>query len=305
MRPDLLVNGLLGGDSVGTDDIDGIATRYYDDRGPGNPIVLIHGGHFGFFVPVTMDCFSENVAKLAGHGRVVAFDKLGQGGTDLPSEDEQWTFDAVVAHATRFIEQRDLRDVTVLGHSRGGLLALRLAIDLPARVRKLVVVSSATSAPVAVSHGTDMDFYDRVEASAPKDQGSAAVVRHYHDAQRITEGDLSEDYVQAAAQWMDSDKERAAAAGYRRNGEHWAPSLQRARENVHDHLRSIGLAVPTLVVWGRDDRSAPAAGGLGLFELIAERSPDASLHLINRAGHQVFRDQADSFNRIVGAFHSG
>jgi 2-hydroxy-6-oxonona-2,4-dienedioate hydrolase len=300
------VKGLLCGDFVGTDDVDGIATRYYDDGGPGSPIMLIHGGHFGFFVPVTMDCFSENVATLARFGRVVAIDKLGQGGTDLPLEDGHWTFDAVVAHATRFIEQRDLRNVTVLGHSRGGLLALRLALDLPARVRRLVVVSSATSAPVAVSQGTDMDFYDRVEASAPKDQGSAAVLRHYHDAQRITEGDLPEDYVQAAARWMDSDKERAAAEGYRRNREqHWAPSLQRAREVVHDRLRSHGLAIPTLVVWGLDDRSAPVAGGHRLFELIAERSPDASLHIINRAGHQVFRDQADSFSRIVGAFHTG
>lgn len=283
-------------------DVGGVETRYYDDRGPGDPIVLIHGGHFGFFVPVTMESWSENLAPLADYGRVIAFDKLGQGETGLPLSDEQWTFDAVAQHACRFIESLDLTGVTVVGHSRGGLLAFRLAADLPDRIARLVVVSSATAAP-ADSGSYDMDFYDSVERTAPEGGGAAAIVRHYHAAQAVAEGELPAEYVSAAARMLESPRQRAAADGYRRNAAaRWLPSLERAKRDLHSQLLTAGLTIPTLLIWGLDDRSAPIALGHALFGLMARKSSRCSMYVVNRAGHQVFRDQPGTFNGAVGAF---
>ena len=91
-------------------DVGGIRTRYHE-AGRGEAIVFIYGGNFG-----TPDSASSaytwnlNLAPLAGHFRVIAFDKLGQGHTDNPRDDD-YTMQAVVDHAAAFIEAMRLPPV--------------------------------------------------------------------------------------------------------------------------------------------------------------------------------------------------
>ncbi|GAA4886179.1 alpha/beta fold hydrolase [Pseudonocardia benzenivorans] len=294
------------GEPLNPDDIryitvNGIRTRYLD-TGSGTPIVLIHGGHFGIFVPMGIEVWSATVHPLARHGRVLAFDKLGQGWTDLPAADEKWTFDSVLEHATAFLEQLDLTDITLVGHSRGGLLATRLAMELPTRVRRLVVVSSASTAPAPPGE-SDMGFYDEVERTAPTDLGAEGVISHYHSAQAVAEGPLSPEYLRIAAEMMEGANHKAAVDAYTRtSAEHWIPSLGRAKRKVFDHLEGPGLDIPVLVVWGKDDRSAPVELGHQFFDLLARRTSDCSMYVINRAGHQVFRDRPEAFNNMVVGF---
>ncbi|NMH97337.1 alpha/beta hydrolase [Pseudonocardia sp. K10HN5] len=253
-------------------------------------------------MPMGIEVWSESVNALSRHGRVVAFDKLGQGWTDLPPDDEHWTFESVLEHARSFIEQLELNDITVVGHSRGGLLATRLAIDLPDRVSRLVVVSSATTAPTPPGQ-SDMGFYDNVEATAPTDAGAEGVISHYHSAQAVTEGPLSPEYLRIAAEMMEGSNHKESVDGYARNSEeYWIPSLVRAKQQTLDHLEGPGLAVPVLVVWGKDDRSAPVELGHQFFEILSRKTANCSMYIINRAGHQVFRDQPKAFNGVVVGF---
>lgn len=278
----------------------GVSTRYYDDGRPGDPIFLIHGCHFGFFVPLGIESWGDVLDELGECGRVVAYDKLGMGETDLPLTAADWTIDAVVDHAIRLIEALNLRRVTVMGHSRGGLAALMVAFRIPERIKKLVVISSASAAP-AVATGSDMDFYDNVERTAPLD--AAGIVRHYHAAQAVAEGELPPAYVETAARWLNSANQKAAVTGYARNAaEHWLPSLARAKVDVQAQLRTDGIPVPTLLIWGANDRSAPIALGYALFELIAHATDNASMIVLNKAGHQIFRDQKEHFKRTVASF---
>ena len=69
-------------------DIDGISTRYYED-GAGSPLVLFSGGQIGSLY--TIDSYSLNLDALAKHFRVIAVDKLGQGGTAGPLSDAAYT----------------------------------------------------------------------------------------------------------------------------------------------------------------------------------------------------------------------
>jgi pimeloyl-ACP methyl ester carboxylesterase len=283
--------------------VKGIGTRYLD-TGPtsARPIVLVHGGHFGIFVPMGIEVWSETVGVLARHGRVVAFDKLGQGFTDNPASDEQWTFDSVLDHAGSFLEQLDLTGITLIGHSRGGLLATRLAMELPERISRLVVVSSASTAP-APPGVSDMGFYDEVERTAPTAAGAEGVISHYHAAQAVTEGPLGTEYLGIAAEMMESAQHKEAVDAYARtSAQHWIPSLNRAKQDVLDRLGSTGLSVPVLVVWGKDDRSAPVELGHQFFEILAARTEDCAMYVINRAGHQVFRDRPEAFNNAVIGF---
>ncbi|CPT77942.1 alpha/beta hydrolase fold protein [Mycobacteroides abscessus] len=285
-----------------TVDVKGVQTRYFDDGQDKDPILLIHGGHFGFFIPVGIESWGNVLEDFGEYGRVLAVDKLGQGETGLPLNDEDWTVDAVAEHVANFATQLGLKNLTLVGHSRGGMTAVLLALKYPEMVKKLVIISSATAAP-APPVGTDMDFYERVERTAPG--GSAELIRHYHAAQAVNEGDLPEDYIGIATKWLESEKQLDAVAGYARNAEeHWLPSLSEGRRWVQERLADAGIPVPTLVVWGVNDRSAPVSMGKGLFDLIAANTLDSSLYLINNAGHHVFSDQREKFNAAVGAFIS-
>ena len=278
----------------------GVSTRYYDNGRDADPVFLIHGGHCGFFVPLGIESWGPVIEDFDRDYRVIAYDKPGMGETDLPPADESWTMEAVADHAVALIEALDLRNIVLMGHSRGGLAAFLVMFQIPDRIRKLVIISSASAAP-ALPTGSDMDFYDNVEKSAPSDP--EGVVRHYHAAQAVAEGDLPASYVQLAAGWLRSDNQRAAVAGYARNAAaHWLPSLVRAKADVQAKLRTTGIPVPLLLVWGLNDRSAPIALGHALFDMIGEHTRDASMLVINQAGHQVFRDQRQRFTSAVLAF---
>src|SRR5690348_12819649 len=76
-------------------DVDGIRTRYYED-GTGEPLVLFPGGVFG--THYSLDAFSLNLPALARHFRVIAVDKLGQGHTDNPKTDADYSVAALLRH---------------------------------------------------------------------------------------------------------------------------------------------------------------------------------------------------------------
>lgn len=102
-------------------DVDGTRTRYYED-GAGEPLVLVHGGNFGS--GYSLDCWSLNFSTLARHFRVYALDKLGQGHTDNPKDDD-YTFDAVYRHFRGFLEAVGIRGM--LGIPAGARSATPLA----------------------------------------------------------------------------------------------------------------------------------------------------------------------------------
>jgi 2-hydroxy-6-oxonona-2,4-dienedioate hydrolase len=79
-------------------------TRYFES-GSGPHLVLFHGGHFGSHDAA--DCaedWSLNLEGLAQWFHVIAVDKIGQGFTDNPKTDEDYTMAAVVQHAYNFLK---------------------------------------------------------------------------------------------------------------------------------------------------------------------------------------------------------
>ena len=110
-------------------DVDGINTRYFE-KGSGPVVVLFHGGHFGSHDAA--DCsedWSLNFDGLAEWFHVFAVDKIGQGFSDNPKRDEDYTMAAVVQHAYGFLKTLGLRNVHPVGHSRGAYLVARLALE--------------------------------------------------------------------------------------------------------------------------------------------------------------------------------
>jgi pimeloyl-ACP methyl ester carboxylesterase len=107
---------------------------YYEIRGTGEPLILLHGGVVG----ITM--FGPNLAALAEKRRVIAVELQGHGHTaDI---DRPMGYEAMADDIAALIKHLKIERTDVMGYSLGGGVALQTAIRHPELVRKLVVVSA-------------------------------------------------------------------------------------------------------------------------------------------------------------------
>src|SRR3954465_8826740 len=113
-------------------DVNGVSL-HYEEHGSGEPLVLLHGG-LG-----AGEMFGTIMPSLSATRRVIAVDLQAHGGTadvDRPLRPQTMADDVAA-----LIEHLDLPRADVMGYSLGGIVALRTAIQHPARVRRLVLVS--------------------------------------------------------------------------------------------------------------------------------------------------------------------
>jgi 2-hydroxy-6-oxonona-2,4-dienedioate hydrolase len=284
-------------------DVGGVRTRYYED-GQGEPLVLFHGGEFGSLY--TLDSWSLNLPGLAEHFHVYAPDKLGHGYTDNPAPDA-YTPEALFRHAVGFLEALGLRGAHVAGHSRGGFLVTWLAVERPELVKSLIIVDSQSIAPDAVSGGAD-DFYEKLghRKRLLEEPPTEELVRIEPDAQTYHREQVTDDFVARLLEIARLPKTREAQRRIQElRPTNWYPALFRKRDELLQRIDAEGLTLPTLVIWGFDDQSAPLSLGIQLFGRLAPRAPHAELHVLNQARHYCFRDQPAAFNRLLRAFCLG
>jgi pimeloyl-ACP methyl ester carboxylesterase len=98
----------------------------------GKTVVLIHGKAFGCYY------FRDVIEALTGAGyRVVAPDQIGWGKS--PKPDIHYSFQLLAANTAALLDHLGVTDVAVLGHSTGGMTAVRFALTYPGRVTHLVL----------------------------------------------------------------------------------------------------------------------------------------------------------------------
>ncbi len=278
-------------------DVEGIRTRVYED-GSGPALVLLHGGQFGMFS--SLDSWSLNLPALAESFHVVAIDKLGQGHTDNPKTDDDYTLDAVYNHALAAIDALNLENIVLLGHSRGGLPAIRIAIDHPELVSKLIIVDSNTASP---DPAMASKFNAESAREIPADLSAEENYRRRIAANSYSPDHITDDYVARMVEIIEMDKSKDALKRMEDlNESTWMPSLRQAREKTFDQIREGALTMPTLIVWGYDSRSAPLNQGMQLLDLVAPASENVEMHILNRAGHVSFREQPEAFHRTLRSF---
>lgn len=233
------------------------------------PLLLVHGFAASSF------SWRHWIPELAETHHVLAVDLKGFGQAPTPRDRAY----SPVDHATlvrRLVVERDLRGVTLVGHSLGGgvalIAALKLLEDRVLRLRRLVLVAAAglpqrvplflrlLRLPLVGSLGVRV---------APAERVARAVLRRcYHDRSRIT------------------DEQVLGYAAPFRPGRSRHGLLETARRIVPDNLprlvdRYREIDVPSLLVWGRQDRIVPCVMG----EALAEALPEARLATLERCGH--------------------
>ncbi|MEU8343741.1 Pimeloyl-ACP methyl ester carboxylesterase [Actinomadura meyerae] len=112
-----------------------IIDMWHDERGAGDPVVLLHGGL------TDGRCFTGNLDGLAGAFRLYLPDRRGHGRT--PDAPGPITMDLMVRDTVAFLERTVGGPSRLVGYSAGGTVALMVAMRRPDLVERLVLISTA------------------------------------------------------------------------------------------------------------------------------------------------------------------
>ena len=266
-------------------DLAGIRTRYYES-GAGEPVIFIHGGG------AAADTWARNVEATGTVAHAFAPDLMGHGFTDAPDLTGLAPQKAQVDHLFRFLDILGLRGCTLVGSAYGALFGVLMYFQRPELVKRLVLVGSGSI------FDTEERQADITKASVSNqmqalDDPTPAAIRRRNIGSNFNKGDTFEEIVllQLTALSLPGRKEayRWMTGGIR-------AAADRPEYQVAHRLEEI--AVPTLVVSGRDD---PRADWHRVTDGAA-RIPQAQLHILEQCGHKPFSERADQFNKLLADF---
>ncbi|HSJ72799.1 MAG TPA: alpha/beta hydrolase [Miltoncostaeaceae bacterium] len=141
---------------------------HHEGRGRGAPILCIHGGGSSALV------WADAAGRLAGLGRVIAYDRRGCGRSERPKPCERTTVAEHADDAAGVPEALAATPAVVVGRSFGGWVATELALRHPERVRALVLLEPDAPGLSAAADAWVSEFADRMRAAAA-DAGVDAV----------------------------------------------------------------------------------------------------------------------------------
>jgi haloalkane dehalogenase len=118
---------------------DGLRMHYLDE-GAGPPVLLLHGE------PTWSYLYRTVIPEVVPDARAIAPDYFGFGRSDKPLRVEDYSYDSHADSIQRLVEELDLRDLTVVVQDWGGPIGLRLAVEQPERVARLVVLNTGIDA---------------------------------------------------------------------------------------------------------------------------------------------------------------
>jgi pimeloyl-ACP methyl ester carboxylesterase len=270
-------------DHLRTIDVVGARVNYVE-MGEGPPILFVHG------LSGAWQNWLETLPHFARTHRVIALDLPGFGASQMPP----WeiSIPSYGRFVRDFCERVGVDRCSLVGNSMGGFIATEVAITDPERVDELTLVSAA---------GVTWARARREPAAVIARMGRAAapVLLRFHMS-GITRHRLRKGYFQGV--FFDPDSIRREMLW-----ENVVPALNSPGYydalttlwgyDIRDRLEEIG--VPTLIVWGRNDRVVPVPAAVSYTKRIGE---NAELVIFDRCGHVPQIERPVRFNRVLERF---
>jgi non-heme chloroperoxidase len=250
---------------------------FYRDLGRGRPLVLLHGW------TMSNRFWDRQVQDLAADHRVVLPDVRGHGDSDKPMGD--YGPDRHAADAAALMDALDLRDVTLVGWSFGGLTAMHTAAVHPERLAQLVLVNAAGPKYLATEDFPHGHSEETLAGWLERERDDLAPWRRF-----CMEAMPRLPYDELFLHWLWTESMRTPS---------WcaAPMLEAyARADLRGELADI--VAPTLVLHGQHDVfCAPEAA-----RHVADRVANGELVEFTESGHSPQWEEAAKFTAALEGF---
>jgi pimeloyl-ACP methyl ester carboxylesterase len=250
--------------------VNGVAVHYID-RGSGPAVVLIHGfgGH--------TFSYRRNIPALAKHHRVIALDLKGFGYSERPEHDD-YSLSAQARLVLGLMDELGIESASIVGHSMGGEVAMRVATAAPERLQNLILIASVSGDRFPTLPPTPlikpfMPLLSRLTARF-------LLKRGFYDRSKLT------------------DEVREGYRGPRRVRGFMDGIYQLMRDARHDPpIAYEKITQPTLILWARGEK-LPGS----MLTRLRRHLPDAEVRYIEEAGHLLLEEQPDAVNREILRF---
>ena len=257
--------------------------RAYRMGGRGPALLFLHG------IGDDSSTWLDLLASLAGEYTVIAPDLLGHGASAKPRAD--YSVAAYACGMRDLLTTLDVDRVTVVGHSLGGGVAMQFAYQFPERCERLVLVGSG---------GVGASVHPLLRLAAAPGAGlvlpllgsrpALSALRGFAELLRLSE-DL--DYVLARYVRLLEPSTRSAFLRTLRSVVDWRGQVVNMLDRCY-----LTEGIPTLLVWGTDDRVVPSGHALRAHRAM----PGSRLVLFEGAGHFPHRSDPHRFLEILREF---
>lgn len=240
----------------------------YEMKGQGDTVLLLHGW------ASSLRPYRQLMEQLCVKYRVIALDFPGMGQSEEPPE--PWDVDGFADFTLAFLEQFGVEKISLVGHSYGGRVILKLANrDLPFAIDRIVLIDSAGIKP-------------------PSSKKKSARQRVY----KLGKWFLSlKPVARLFPTALEKLRVKFGSADYAAASPIMRQCLVKAVNEDLSHLLP-GVKAPTLLVWGDRDTATPLSDAKQMEQAI----PNAGLALIPGTGHFSFVENPYLFGRIMASY---
>lgn len=232
--------------------------------------MVIHGGGGG------VNAWVDNLELLTEHFTVYAPDLPGFGNSQ--SIDDRFNVHEYVDFIEQFTGELGLNRFYFIGHSVGGGIAIRYALDYPEKIKRLVLISS-------LFLGKEIAFWARY-LSAP------TILRHLGLTGLVMFDALAWFFRQFSFSFTLKPPFTRVQMGIGKS----IMNLKGQTIVLLDQLTR--LMIPTLLVWGSKDGVVPVKHAYAAARLI----PDCRVHIFEDGGHHIHNQKTQEFSRLVVSF---
>lgn len=249
----------------------GVRLHYAEQGHPtGEALIFLHGYSDSWF------SFSRVLPWLSPSYHAFALTERGHGDSDKP--ECCYTLDDFAADVDAFMDALGIDHATLVGHSGGGLIAQRVALDYPNRVSRLVLIGTAAKGSAFRGVSELGEFVRTLEDSVAPE-----FVREFQEStiyrpvpEEFLDTVVSESLKLPARVWRDYFEGVVLA----------------------DAVQLGEIKVPTLILWGEQDSYPPREEQ----ERLAREIPDATLKVYAETGHDVHWERPEQVVRDLEAF---
>lgn len=245
----------------------------WDDMGHGAPIIFLHG------LFLDRSFWYDTIQNLPEY-RCITFDMPGHGQSGWR---DQLHLDAIADDITLWIKEYGLEKVTLVGHSQGGMIAMRIAAEHPELIDHLVLINTSARE----------EYPERMPSWCEREN---KLLRSEMSRLDVFKEILSVKY---SSQWLSQHEKQVAQELNKMlafNPQDLASALNAAvltRGDIRDRISKI--TAQTMVLSGAMDMATPCELG----EEIASLIPNAQHQVIAQAAHSIPTESAKTVSDII------